>query len=431
MRTSIRKQALTLTIANVYTRALGFALRLITARLMGAEAMGVMELASSGVMLAITPVTAGVPTAMSRLTARPGADHGAVLQAGLSLVKRWSLRLIPALTLLAPAMAWLLGDWRTLPSILTGAPAIWLLGLCAVYSGWCYGRNDALTPAVNECAEQTIRCVLSLALLLIFAGSSIALTAALPGLAEIAAGVAVYCLFRSKAPAARSRPDERIVASLSRLCAPTTAARLCQTALRALNAVLLPVCLRRSGLSASAATARFGMLGGMATPLLMLPGIVTGAICMVAAPAVSRLEANPGRLRRTMRQMLLSGAAVGIFAMAAIFLLADVLGNAVYHQPALAPLLRLMCPCALLMSLQQVQYGMITGLGLQARALKATVASSAVSLVLTALLCPLPQLRLYGAGMAMVASSLLRVIWQQILLHRGVRSRPGAAAHFS
>ena len=66
---SLKKQALVLTLANAYTRALGFVLRLVSARLMGAEAVGVMEMSSSGVMLAITPVTAGIPTAMSRLPA--------------------------------------------------------------------------------------------------------------------------------------------------------------------------------------------------------------------------------------------------------------------------------------------------------------------------------------------------------------------------
>ena len=99
---SLKKQALTLTLANAYTRGLGFALRLVTARLMGAQALGVMELSSSAVMLAITPVTAGIPTAMSRLAARPGDDPLAVLRAGLSLVTRLSLVLMPLVLLLSP-----------------------------------------------------------------------------------------------------------------------------------------------------------------------------------------------------------------------------------------------------------------------------------------------------------------------------------------
>ena len=416
---SLKKQALMLTVANAYTRALGFVLRLVTARLMGAQALGVTELASSAVMLAITPVTAGVPTAMSRLAAQKGTDEKAVLQAGLSLIKRLTAFLLPGMLLLSPGIAWLLGDMRTLPSILTSLPLIGLLGLCAVYSGWFYGRDDASTPAFSECAEQTVRCVLAIGLLMLWQQQSVAVTAALPNLAEIAAGLVVWGMFRHKSPRLNPTiPDAAIRREIVRLTAPTTAARLCQTALRALNAVLLPVCLRRSGLSSSAATAQFGLLNGMAMPLLLLPGIVTGAICMVATPAVARQEDQPLRLRRTMRQLLWSAAGIGAFTAVLLFTGADFIGQHLYHESALAPLLRLMAPAALLLAIQQVQFGVITGLGVQNKALTGTVVASVVSLVITALLCPLPHLRLYGAVIASLAGTAMRVIWNAAVLHK-------------
>lgn len=427
MAQSLKHQAVTLTLANAYTRALGFLLRMCSARLMGAEAMGVMELASSAVMLAVTPVTAGIPTAMSRLTALPGSDGERTLRSGLSLVRRMSVALLPAALLLSPLAAWLLGDMRTLPAILASVPAIPLLGLCAVYSGWFCGRQDMRTPALNECAEQTVRCLLSLALLIWLAGRSVALTAALPGLAEIAAGLAVWYLFRRSAPDLRKAPpDPALRRQTLRLASPITAARLCQTVLRTLNAVLLPVCLRRSGLTQAAATAQFGLLNGMAMPLLMLPGVVTGAICTVAAPAVSRQEKQPRRLRRTMRQLLLSGAGVGLAASALLFLGAEFISARLYSEASLAPLLRLMAPCALLVSLQQVQFGLIAGLGLQRKALSATIVSACLTLAVTALLCPLPQVRLHGAAAASIVSAMLRVVWNQALLHRAA-GRPGSA----
>ena len=416
---SLKKQALMLTVANAYTRALGFALRLVTARLMGAQALGVTELASSAVMLAITPVTAGVPTAMSRLAAQKGTDEQAVLRAGLSLIKRLTAFLLPGMLMLSPGIAWLLGDMRTLPSILTSLPLIWLLGLCAVYSGWFYGRDDAATPAFSECAEQTVRCVLAIGLLMLLRQQSVAMTAALPNLAEIAAGLVVWGMFRHKSPRLkRIAPEPAIRREIVRLTAPTTAARLCQTALRALNAVLLPVCLRRSGLSASAATAQFGLLNGMVMPLLMLPGIVTGAICMVATPAVARQEDQPLRLRRTMRQLLWSAAGIGTFTAILLFAGAYFIGQHLYHEAALAPLLRLMAPAALLLAIQQVQFGVITGLGVQNKALTGTVFASVVSLVITAMLCPLPHMRLYGAAIASMAGIALRVVWNSAVLHQ-------------
>ena len=414
---SLKKQALILTLANAYTRALGFGLRLITARLMGAQALGVMEMSSPAMMLAITPVTAGIPAAMSRLTAQKDADRQAVLRAGLSLIRRLSLVITPLMLVLSLPTAWLLGDLRTLPSILISLPCIPLLGLCAVYSGWFYGLDDARTPALNECIEQTVRCTLSIALLLWLAGRSIALTAALPGAAEVIAGIVVWLLFsRRSAPMPRSA-DPAIRREILRLTAPTAAARLCQTALRALNAILLPVCLRRSGLSQAAATAQFGLLNGMAMPLLMLPGIVTGAICMVATPAVSRQERQQHRLQHTMRQLLLSAAGVGTAAGILLFFGADFISSRLYQESALAPLLRLMTPAAMLMAVQQVQFGLITGLGVQNKALTGTVIASFLSLGVTALLCPLPRVRLYGAAIATLAGTTLRVIWNACILH--------------
>lgn len=423
MAQSLKHQAMTLSIANAYTRALGFVLRIFSARLMGAEAMGVMEMASSAMMLAITPVTAGIPTAMSRLSARPGANASSALRSGLSLLWRLSAMFVPLTLLLAPAAAWLLGDWRTLPGILLSAPLVPLLGLCAVYSGYFCGIQDMRTPSLNECAEQTVRCLLTFALLLTLSGRSVALTAALPNVAEIAAGLTVWYLFARSSPRLNSlSPDPLLRREILRLAAPITASRLCQTALRALNAVLMPICLRRSGLSAAQATASFGLLSGMATPLIMLPGIVTGAICTVAAPAVSRQEGNPGQLRRTMRRLLLSGGVIGTGAMLALFVLADFIARHVCSEPSLAPLLRLMSPGALLMSLQQVQFGLISGLGLQRKSLTATIAASLLTLLLTALLCPLPALRLQGAALASCAGSLLRVLWNQQILRQSLHS---------
>ncbi len=413
---TLKHQALVLTLANAYTRALGFALRLVEARWMGPQALGVLELASSAVMLAITPVTAGIPTAMSRLAAHQEDDGVRILASGVSLVKRLSLLLMAAMLLLSPAIAWVLEDMRTLPSLLMSIPTILLLGLCSVYSGWFYGQDDASTPALSECAEQTVRFLLSAALL-IGVRRSVAVTAALPLVAETAAGIAVLLMFRRRSPRLRGiATNPAITREITRLTAPTTAARLCQTALRALNAVLLPACLRRSGLSGDAATAQFGLLGGMAMPLLMLPGIVTGAICMVATPAVSRREGNAGQLRRITGQLLCSGAGVGLLASIVLFFGADFFAIGLYKTPALSPLLRLMSPCALLMAIAQVQFGVITGLGLQNRALPGTVAASFGTLLVTAILCPMPGIRLYGAALGTLLGSLMRVLWNGRLL---------------
>ena len=428
--TSLKKQAAVLSLANGYTRALGFLLRLILARMMDAQALGLMEMASSVSMLALTPVTAGTPMAMSRLTAkRPACDQPQVLLAGLSLVNRLSLVLMPALLLLSPLLARLLGDTRTLPSLLCTAPAIWLLGLCGAYSGWYYGRENTRLPALCEATEQTVRLLLSLGFLWLFTPQTLGMQAALPQAAEVlAAACAVWVMYRySHVSRTRPEPSPVLRKQIFRLCVPTILARLCITGTRAFTAVLLPACLRMSGLSAEAATAQFGLLSGMAMPLMMLPSIFTGALGMVASPAISARETHPRALRHTMRRLLLWAGAAGILCCAGLILGADFIGNTIYRQRALAPLVRLMSPLAAIMALRQVMGGMIAGLGLQRKALTGTVLSACVSLCLTAWLCAMPGLRLFGAALATMAGQLISLGWCALLLWRNTPQEAASA----
>ena len=429
MAATLRHQALILAAGNGVTRAMGFVLRLLTARWMGAEALGVMELAGTAGMLALTPLTAGLPSAMSRLTARrPAADQPEVLRAGLALARRTAMFLTLGLVLLSPALSWLMGDVRALPAMLAASPSVPLLGLCCVYAGYSYGRQDTLHPALNECAEQSVRFALTAGLILTLGGRSVRLTAALPALAESVAALASLLLFRRFIPArpSRARPSQALTRQLFRLAAPSTLSRLCGSGVRMLGAVLLPVCLRRSGLSAGAATAQYGLLSGMAMPLLMLPGVVTGALCMVATPAVSRTEGT-GRLRGTMARLTLSALFVGFAAGAGLLVLAGPISTVLYHQSALAPLVRFLSPLTVLFALHQVEAGMIAGLGLQRRSLTGAILSGCIQLGLTACLAPLPAWRVFGAALAMMASHLFSVLWDGAVLLLALKAHTAPA----
>ena len=91
---SLKIQTALLTCANLLVRGVGFLMRILLSRWMGPEALGIMELASSAHMLAITPVTAGLPLAVSRLTAK-AKERTLPLAAGRWWVNRLSLVLMP------------------------------------------------------------------------------------------------------------------------------------------------------------------------------------------------------------------------------------------------------------------------------------------------------------------------------------------------
>ncbi|MDR3050303.1 MAG: oligosaccharide flippase family protein [Oscillospiraceae bacterium] len=402
------EQAAVLTAANLAVRALGFALRIWYARAMGAEAMGVLELATSAHMLWIAPVTSGLPMAVSRLVAqrRDAGDARGSLRV-LASARRLALRacawLFPPLLLASPWIAQLLGDARTLPALWAYLPCLPILGLSAVYNGYCYGMGNTLPPALSELAEQALRFAFSAALLYGLHNVTTAWRAAFPALATLAGeGLGLLLvLWMLRVPG--DAPDAHISRTLFRLALPMTLMRLCNTAMRTLSAILIPLRLQTSGLTAAEATARLGMFHGMAMPLMMMPSICTGALAMVAAPAIAANQRKPAALRRLFARMFGAALALSLASTAAICLAAAPAARYLYRQPDLLPLLRGLSPMAAIFGMQQVAGAMLAGLGLQRKGLTASLAGAAVTLALTWVLTAMPGLRLMGSGWAMIA----------------------------
>lgn len=415
---SLKKQTILLSATNIFVRILGFSMRIIFSRLMGSEALGVMELASSAHMLAITPVTAGIPLAVSRLTAKEGeADSKAILSSGLHLITKIALALMLFFTVFSVPLARLLGDERTFPSILVCVPAIFILGRAAVYNGYCYGRSNATLPALSELVEQIVRFLLSLALLFTFSQLALPWLAAIPMFAVTVAEAAGLCLITLllkpyPLPASKKQIEQKLFA----LALPPTLMRLSNTLLRTLNAILIPLRLRLSGLSAAEATGRFGLFSGMLLPVLFLPSVVTSALAMVSSGRMARFENRPRQLKADALKMLLFAAATGGVCAIGLHLFAPFISIRLYRQADLAALIKFCCPSVFFLSINQVTNGMIAGVGRQKHALYGNIVSALVTVAINFFLTAQPAYRIYGAAIGMMSGQFISTVWNLSLL---------------
>lgn len=421
-----KKQTLFLTGVNALVRAMGLLLRVLLSRFMGAEIMGIAELAQGVHMLAITPLTSGLPMAISRMTARaPAGDRRKPLLAGISMVRTASVVLIPALLLLSPVIARWMGDVRVLPSLWFSAPCILILGYSAAFNGYCYGMERSLEPALSELIEQAARLLLSLALLTALSRLTAAWLAAVPVLATMLAeliGLA-FVLLRLRIPLTGSAEAASWREPVLRLAAPATFSRVVQTLLRSLTAILIPLRLQASGLPAAEATSRLGMLNGMVMPILMLPCVFTSALSMVALPRIARAEDDPGELRRLLATCLASCLPVALVCTAAVYASAPFLASAVYRMAELTPLFQTAAPLTALFALSHLIGSVTTALGQQKRSMYGALVVSGTTLALTYLLTAGPGLRLYGVIASQAAGQILMILWDVGILALWRRER--------
>lgn len=415
------KQTAILSAANTLVRALGFAMRIWLSRMLGPEAMGIAELASSAHMLWIAPVTSGIPMAVSREAA---AGHGEdALRAGRQLALRISLIMLPVLLLASPWIAQLLGDARTMPALLMYLPCLPILGLSAAYNGYCYGAGNTMPPAVSEITEQGVRFLVCASVLLCVPGMTAAWNAAVPPLStlvgETLSVLLISWMLRRDGIRVRGKAPIALQKKLWKLSAPMTWMRITNTLMRTVNAVLIPVQLRISGLSAQEATARLGMFSGMAMPLVMLPSVVTGAIAMVAGPALARRERDKRALQRMVMKVLPAALLVSLLAAAAIVALAPWIAHTLYRQPDLHAILLALAPLIPLFGVQQVCGGMLAGLGKQSSSLVPSLVGALLTLLLNYFLTP--QYRLIGCAWSQVIGQTVTLLMNLRVLIRTVR----------
>jgi stage V sporulation protein B len=297
-RSRLLRGALTLTLAAVTARILGLLYRLLLARWLGAEGLGLFQLAFPLYLTLVTWVAGGIPVAVAQLAAEGQWDTGAVARAAGWLT--W-LAAVPALAVLvlgAGPLARGLYHWPSLSPLLTAlAPAVIAVAGSSVLRGVFIGRQDMRPPAASQVAEQAAR-VGALLALVTWATGIVPAARPLFAVFLIVLGEAVgwgilVLAWRRKRPTPRVRSIRGLTPRLIRLAWPITFGRLLGSAISLVEAALIPRWLIATGMAPADAVAWFGKLMGMALPLILFPTALVTSLGTSLVPAVAESLGDP------------------------------------------------------------------------------------------------------------------------------------------
>ncbi|HHY31827.1 MAG TPA: polysaccharide biosynthesis protein [Firmicutes bacterium] len=439
---SFLKGTAILVAAAVVTKAFGALFTIPLARLIGAEGVGLLHMASPVFVMALVLCTSGLPVAASKLVAERVArrDHrGArqVLQVCLGFVIPIALALSGALYASAGFLAaTVVKDPRAYFAMRWLSPALLISPIAGALRGYFQGYRTMIPTAASQVAEQVVRVVagLAFAYALVPRGVQWAAAGAAAGSwAGAAAGLCVLAAFyftacgeqarsspargafelaKSHARVQRSGPGATLCQLLS-LAGPATLGALVLPLLEAINAVVVPARLQQAGHAVAEATRLYGHLEVMALGLVALPGVVTVAVATSLVPQVAAADAcgEVQRSRRLARQALRSAFVIGLPAAAGLAVLPTQLCSLLFKDPAGGTPLSAMAFSSLFFCLQQTTAGVLNGYGrvlVPARnGLIGAAVAGGVNYVLTAM----PEFGIRGAalgtGLAFVVAGTL------------------------
>ncbi len=421
------KGALILAVAGVVVKVIGSLNWIFLSWILGGEGIGIYQIAFPLYLLALSISDAGIPVAVSIITAERAAlqDYrGAQRVFRLSFLLLAVTGMILSLLLFFGA-GWLIEqrmirDARAYYSIIALAPAIFLVTLLSSFRGYLQGWQMMTPTAVSQIVEQLLRVftMLVFAYWLLPSGLEFAAGGASLGAgfgAVGALGVLVWYYFRlqkqlqQKMQLAPILPDgesnRSILRRLAALALPVSLSSLMLPVVANLDLFIVPLRLEAAGFSVGQATERFGYLTGMAVPLVNLATIVTASLSISLVPAISQAKSLGDRqevLYRTAGAMRLANLTTVPFSVL-LFLLAEPVVSMIYHAPGAAGVTQVMAGGIFLLGLHQVTTGLLQGLGRTTIPVVNMGLAAVVKVVLNWVLTAIPALGIQGAGLATLA----------------------------
>lgn len=427
-RQSFLKGAVILSIAGAISKILGAVYRIPLARLIGAEGIGLYQMAYPIYTTILALATAGVPVAISILIARketqgfPGESRR-ILRASLLLLAVVGLLLSLLVMWSSQGLAvHVLKDARAYYAIMAVAPAIFLAALMSVFRGYFQGQQTMLPTAVSQVVEQIFRvtAVLFLAYLLYprgleYAAAGATFGAVVGGVGGLLVLLAFYYGHLRRQDQAGVLLPTTTVSSWSlasemiRLAVPVSFGAVVLPLVQMLDAVIVPGRLLALNYSTSEATALYGYLAGMAAVLISLPTIFTISISTSLVPAISEaLTRNDHKLlNERLNYGFRAGMMISFPAAAGLFILAFPICDLLYgHAEAGGPLQPLAFSAIVLAAFQISSAG-LQGIGKPEIAMRHLIITGMLKVIFNYSLTSVAALNIRGAAIGTVLAFMV------------------------
>lgn len=293
MKTNIYKSAAQVTVFSTIEKCLSFIYRIILTRIIGAEGIGIYQICLTVFAVFLTAASSGVPITVSRLMAKSGASgdtrgkHAAVTSGIVSTL----VITIPIAIILffgRSAFGFLFSDDRCMDIFIILLPGLVLTSVYSVIRGSFWGNKQFVPYSVIELLEDALMVVAGV--WLVWGVSDPVDGARLAIIAVLISYVFSFCVslfwyFRKGGRMVNPKPQLKPLFSAA---APITAMRTSTSLLNSAVAVILPLLLVNvCGYTNSEALALYGIVLGMAVPLIYSPNALIGSIAVVVAPELS------------------------------------------------------------------------------------------------------------------------------------------------
>lgn len=409
-KTVFIKNAAILTASSLVLRFAGIIFKVWLAAKIGSEGIGLYQLVFSVYMFAATFATSGICTAVTRMTSEELVVGN---KAGIKRILQRCIQLslvIAAFTILVLFFgadfiaANILHDTRAVLSLKILSFSLPFMGICSCIKGYFMARRKAAPSSSSQLLEQVVRIVVIMLVISRYENLELdfACAAVFLGdtLAEGASCLYVYIRYRIdfkklKFDSTATRKPYKLLPAISHIALPISAGRYLNSLLRMIENILVPICLSSSALGGNGISL-FGMIKGMALPILFFPSTLLSALSTLLLPEMSEAAVRGRKaVVQSISYRIIKITSIISIIFSALFLVGGMqFGRLIYSSEDVGFLLQALSPIVPFMYLDAICDGILKGLDQQKFTFRTSVSDSAIRIVLVLLF--LKRCGIYG-----------------------------------
>lgn len=427
MKEKFIKSTIVLIMGGIITKILGMLNKVIMARYLGTEGLGIYMMILPSFILFLNISSFGFPVAVSKLVSEDDRNNKKLIFTSIIFVLFINFLLMIFILFIAKYLSFnLLHEKRSYYAIMAISLVIPFASISGILRSYFFGRERMGPHVISHITEDIVRIIAMVIGVPFFMHKGVEYAVCFVILTNIISEVTsiliLFFFLPKNFSLTRSdvKPSKIYLRDCLSISIPTTATRLIGSICYFLEPIILTGVLLYVGYPNSVIVREYGIISGYALPLILLPSFFSNAISQALLPVITKKYKmrDIAGVKRKIRQGIAYSLLIGIPLTIVLEMFPDKLLKLLYNTTSGVSYIRFLAPVCLLQYIQAPLASTLDALGMSKENFTSNLAGVLTRLVM------LPLFSLIKIGMwGLIFSTSLNVVVVTMMNIKQVRKK--------
>ncbi len=424
------KSTILLIIGGFITKIISMFIKIVLARLIGTEGMGLYMLISPTFTLLMAVASLGFPVAISKLVAEETKNNKNLVFSILPISLIINLSIMLLLLFFGTFISNnLLNEPRSYYALVCIGFVLPFISISSILRGYFFGKQNMVPHIISNITEDIIRLICLIVGIPMFIGFGLEYAVAFVVLTNVISELtSILVLFfflpkNFKITKKDLKPNKGNIKDVFNIGIPTTMSRLIGSIGFFFEPIILTYALIKSGYSNSFIVNEYGIINGFIMPLILIPSFFTMAISQALIPNISKSYSR-GHYKYSYNKVKLAiflSLLIGIPATIIFELVPEIPMQFIYNTTEGIEYIKVLAPICLFHYIQSPLTASLQAMGKAKEAMNGTLIGTFVRIISLFIFCNM-HIGLWGLIWSSALNMIVVTVHQYLHVRKALKN---------